>query len=182
RRYQRLTAVLEPARPPGELPAGVGPELLEQLAFRSQLRYLFRRALTMLDAAAAEAGLTPLGYHAVLVLGGAGLEGVQEQELVEQLASSRAHISVLSRSLLEAGLISRSPWPTDRRRIVLSLTEKGWEVVAQIAARHRERMRELVDGWDPSAFEQILERIMDVYLGLAGRVRVERLEPAPERG
>jgi len=105
------------------------------------------------------------------------LEGVQEQELVEQLASSRAHISVLSRSLLEAGLIARTPWQEDRRRIVLRLTDQGWGVVAQIAARHRERMRELVDGWDPSAFEQILERIMVVYLGLEGRVRVERLEP-----
>jgi len=164
----------EPA--PTELPAGVGPELLEQLAFRSQLRYVFRRALTMLDAAASEAGLTPLGYHAVLVLGGAGLEGVQEQELVEQLASSRAHISVLSRSLLEAGLIARTPWPADRRRIVLHLTNTGWAVVAQIAARHRERMQELVEGWDPSAFEQILERIMVVYLGLEGRVRVEPLQ------
>ena len=172
-----------PEPPPwtGDLPHGVGPELLEQLAFRSQLRYIFRRALTMLDAAASEAGLTPLGYHAVLVLGGAGLEGVQEQDLVEQLASSRAHISVLSRSLLESGLIARSPWPPDRRRVVLSLTDRGWEVVAQIAARHRERMRELVEGWDPSAFEQILERIMDVYLGLEGRVRVERLEPVPPR-
>ncbi|MGA7172073.1 MAG: MarR family transcriptional regulator [Candidatus Dormiibacterota bacterium] len=162
---------------PTDLPPDVSPELMEQLAFRSQLRYVFRRALTMLDAAASEAGLTPLGYHAVLVLGGAGVEGVQEQELVEQLASSRAHISVLSRSLLEAGLIARSPWPEDRRRIVLRLTDQGWRVVAQIAARHRERMRELVAGWDPSAFEQILERIMVVYLGLEGRVRVERLEP-----
>jgi DNA-binding MarR family transcriptional regulator len=159
----------------------VGPELIEQLAFRSQLRYVFRRAVTMLDAAASEAGLTPLGYHAVLVLGGAGLEGVPEQELVEQLASSRAHISVLSRSLLEAGLITRTPLPSDHRRIVLSLTDEGWAVVAKIAQRHRERMRELVDGWEPSAFEQVLERIMDVYLGLEGRVRVERLEPVPDR-
>lgn len=182
-RDKRLNQMSEDtsAPPASGLPKGVGPELLEQLAFRSQLRYLFRRALTMLDAAASEAGLTPLGYHAVLVLGGAGLEGVQEQELVEQLASSRAHISVLTRSLLESGLISREPWPADRRRIVLRLTEKGWGVVSQIAARHRERMRELVAGWDPSAFEQILERIMVVYLGLEGRVRVERLEPTPER-
>jgi DNA-binding MarR family transcriptional regulator len=71
--------------------------------------------------------------------------------------------------------------PSDRRRIVLSLTDKGWGVVAQIAERHRERMRELVDGWDPQAFEQIMERIMVVYLGLEGRVRVERLEPATKR-
>lgn len=167
---------------PTDLPSGVTPELLEQLAFRSQLRYVFRRALTMLDAAAAEAGLTPLGYHAVLVLGGAGLDGVQEQELVDQLASSRAHISVLSRSLVEAGLVSRSRSAADRRRIILRLTDTGWGVVAQIAARHRERMRELVEGWDPGAFEQILERIMVVYLGLEGRVRVERPEPpAPHR-
>lgn len=151
-------------------------ELVEQLAFRSQLRYVFRRALTMLDAAASEAGLTPLGYHAVLVLGGSGAAGVPEQELVEQLASSRAHISVLSRSLLESGLVQRTQLPADRRRIVLRLTDRGWEVVARIAERHRERLRELVEGWDPSAFEQVMERIMDVYLGLPGRVRVERLD------
>jgi DNA-binding MarR family transcriptional regulator len=115
----------------------------------------------------------------VLVLGGAGEAGVAEHELVEQLASSRAHISVLSRSLLEAGLVRRSQLPQDRRRIVLSLTEEGWAVVAEIARHHRERLRELVQGWEPSAFEQVLERIMQVYLGLEGRVRVERLEPAP---
>ncbi|MGH7611800.1 MAG: MarR family winged helix-turn-helix transcriptional regulator [Candidatus Dormibacteria bacterium] len=169
--------------PPLTPPPGVDQELLEQLAFRSQLRYVFRRALTMLDSAAAEAGLTPLGYHAVLVLGAGGAQGVSEQELVEQLASSRAHISVLSRSLVEAGLVRRSPLPSDRRRILLTLTARGWEVVATIARRHRERMRELVEGWDPAAFEQLLERIMTVYLGLEGRVRVERLaEVAPPGG
>lgn len=162
-------------------PPGVSADLVEQLAFRSQLRYVFRRALTMLDAAAAQAGLTPLGYHAVLVLGGAGEAGVPEQELVEQLASSRAHVSVLSRSLLEAGLVQRTQLASDRRRIVLKLTDRGWEVVARIAERHRERLRELVEGWDPSAFEQVMERIMDVYLGLPGRVRVERLDPHSPR-
>jgi len=173
---------LDPSSAAPSAPPAVSPELVEQLAFRSQLRYIFRRALNMLDAAASEAGLTPLGYHAVLVLGGAGVAGVPEHELVEQLASSRAHISVLSRSLLEAGLVRRSQLPEDRRRIMLSLTEEGWKVVAEIAKRHRERMRELVQGWEPSAFEQVLERIMQVYLGLEGRVRVERLEPAPPPG
>ncbi len=152
------------------------PDLIEQLAFRSQLRYMFRRALTMLDAAAAQHGLSPLGYHAVLALGGAGKEGMPEQDLVEQLASSRAHISVLTRQLLEAGLVRRLPVPSDRRRIMLSLTPSGWQVVRAIAAHHRRRMRELVEGWDPRAFEQLLERIMAVYLGLDGRVRVERLD------
>jgi hypothetical protein len=50
-------------------------------------------------------------------------------------------------------------------------------VVEGIATHHRERLRELVEGWDPSAFEELLERIMTVYLGLEGKVRVERLEP-----
>ncbi len=166
----------EPTAPPG-----VSPELVEQLAFRSQLRYVFRRAITSLDSTAAASGLSPLGYHALLVLGGAGEAGVPEQELVEQLASSRAHISVLSRSLQEAGLVRRSHPDHDRRRIVLSLSGEGWRVVADIARSHRERMRELVRGWEPSAFEQVLERIMQVYLGLEGRVRVERLEPSPEQ-
>ncbi|MHB1525341.1 MAG: MarR family winged helix-turn-helix transcriptional regulator [Candidatus Dormibacteria bacterium] len=158
----------------------VDPALLEQLAFRSQLRYLFRRAMTALDATAAEFGLSPMGYHAVLVLGGAGPAGIPEQELVDHLASSRAHTSVLARSLVEQGLIERGPVGPDRRRVTLRLTRPGWQVVAKIADHHRLRMRELVEGWDPSAFEQLMERIMSVYLGLEGRVRVERLEPTSE--
>jgi len=168
---------LQPAVEPG---LEVDPELLQQLAFRSQLRYIFRRALTALDAAAAELGLSTMGYHAVLVLGGAGPAGISEQELVDQLSSSRAHTSVLARSLVEQGLIERGPTGKDRRRVTLRLTRRGWEVVAEIAERHRIRMQALVEGWDPSAFEELLERIMLVYLGLEGRVRVERLEPTKE--
>ncbi len=160
------------------LPA-VDPGLVEQLAFRSQLRYIFRRALTALDASAAEFGLTPMSYHAVLVLGGAGPSGLAEQELVAQLASSRAHTSVLARGLAEAGLVERCPTGHDRRRVTLRLTPAGWEVVERIALSHRQRMRALVEGWDPAAFESLLERIMSVYLGIDGRVRVEGLEPAP---
>ena len=167
---------LQPAVEPG---LEVDPELLQQLAFRSQLRYIFRRALTALDAAA-ELGLSTMGYHAVLVLGGAGPAGISEQELVDQLSSSRAHTSVLARSLVEQGLIERGPMGKDRRRVTLRLTRRGWEVVAEIAERHRVRMQALVEGWDPSAFEELLERIMLVYLGLEGRVRVERLEPTKE--
>lgn len=155
----------------------VDPDLLEQLAFRSQLRYIFRRALTALDATAAEFGLSPMGYHAVLALGGAGPGGIAEQELVDHLASSRAHTSVLARSLARQGLVERCPTGKDRRRVILRLTPKGWSVVEGIATHHRERLRELVEGWDPSAFEELLERIMTVYLGLEGKVRVERLEP-----
>lgn len=167
-----------------QAPLSVDPELLEQLAFRSQLRYFFRRAMTALDATAAEFGLTQMGYHAVLALGGAGPAGIAEQELVDNLASSRAHTSVLARSLARQGLLERCPADGDRRRVRLRLTARGWEVVEQIARQHRAQMSELVEGWDPSAFEELLERIMAVYLGLEGRVRVERLrradEPAPE--
>jgi MarR family transcriptional repressor of emrRAB len=150
---------------------------LEQLAFRSQLRYIFRRALTTLDGTAAEFGLSPMGYHALLVLGGAGPGGIAEQELVDHLASSRAHTSVLARSLARQGLVERGPTGTDRRRVTLRLTGDGWSVVEGIATYQRDRLQQMVEGWDPSAFEALLERIMSVYLGLEGKVRVERLEP-----
>ncbi len=149
------------------------PALVEELVFRGQLRFLFRRALTLLDAAAADHGLSPLGYHAVLVLGGAGAEGVIERELVEQLASSRAHVSVVTRSLAEAGLVTRHRGAPDRRRVRLQLTDRGWEVVRGIAELHQTRLRALVADWDPARLERLLERIMAVYLGLPGHVRVE---------
>lgn len=167
---------------PGPDDAAVGgpdPELVGQLAFRSQLRHIFRRVLTFLDDVAADLGLSPLGYHAILVLGGAGAEGVPERDLVEQLASSRAHISVLTRSLVEAGLVSRGAAPGDRRQVLLRLTPAGWVTVRRIAADHQARVRRLVDDWEPAALEAMLEQIMIVYLGQPGRVRIER-GPGPD--
>lgn len=153
---------------------GPDPVLIGQLAFRGHLRYIFRRVLTFLDDVAADFGLSPLGYHAILVLGAAGADGVAERELVEQLASSRAHISVLTRTLVQAGLVSRGSAPGDRRQVVLRLTPSGWATVRQIASDHQARVRRLVDDWDPAQLESMLEQIMTVYLGQPGRVRIER--------
>lgn len=166
-------ATLPSAQEPS--PLTPDPDLLEQLAFRSQLRYFYRRAISALDAAAAEFGLSPMGYHAILVLGGSGPEGMWEHELIDNLASSSAHTSVLTRQLVNRGLVERDREGADRRRVHLRLSPEGWRVVAVIARQHRERLHELVEGWDPRAFEALLERIMRVYLGLEGRVRVERL-------
>ena len=159
-------------------PFSPSPALLEQLAFRSQLRYFFRRALTALDASVADHGLSPMGYHAVLVLGGAGPEGMWEHELVDNLSSSSAHTSVLTRQLVAQGLVARQREAPDRRRVTLKLTPRGWRVLAAIADEHRQRLHQLVEGWDPRAFEGLLERIMAVYLGLEGRVSVEGFGPS----
>ncbi len=153
---------------------GSDPELVGRLAFRSQLRYIFRRVLTFLDEVAADYGLSPLGYHVILVLGGAGPQGLAERDLVEQLASSRAHVSVLARTLVDAGLVSRGSAPGDRRQVLLRLTPLGWSTVRRIAADHQARLRRLVDDWEPAQLESMLEQIMTVYLGQPGRVRLER--------
>ena len=164
-------------QPERDEPFSPSPALLEQLAFRSQLRYFFRRALTALDASVSDHGLSPMGYHAVLVLGGAGPQGMWEHELVDNLSSSSAHTSVLTRQLVAQGLVARDREGPDRRRVTLRLTSQGWRALAAIADEHQQRLHELVEGWDPRAFEGLLERIMSVYLGLEGRVSVETLRP-----
>ena len=90
-----------------------------------------------------------------------------------QLASSRAHVSVVARALAEAGLVTRHRGAPDRRQVRLQLTDRGWDTVRGIAELHQSRLRAMVADWDPSTLERLLERIMAVYLGLPGHVRVE---------
>lgn len=107
-------------------------------AFRVRLRQFFAFS----SKAAAEAGVAPQQYQALLAIKGYDGEGLPSiTNLAEQLFI-RQHTAVeLAKRLDNAGLIRRQANPQDRRVVLLSLTPKAESIMRDLAGVHLEELR-----------------------------------------
>ncbi|MFN8073909.1 MAG: MarR family winged helix-turn-helix transcriptional regulator [Kineosporiaceae bacterium] len=139
--------------------------------------YAFARALlgtarvltTRADAALSPFGLTSASW---IVL----LEIVRSQDrsvgqLAEACGVSKARASVLVDSLVRSGWVERRRPDDDRRRVVLSLTDLGRDVVRSAAADTAGVLRpalEALDASDVAAAQQVLDRVLATLATAAG--------------
>ncbi|HUC18135.1 MAG TPA: MarR family transcriptional regulator [Acetobacteraceae bacterium] len=107
-------------------------------------RHLLRRFLGFSEAAARESGLTPQQHQALLgIKGFPGGEEVTIHDLAAQLCI-RHHSAVELVDRLEgSGLVVRRHDPSDRRRVLLALTEAAEARLADLSATHLEELRRL---------------------------------------
>jgi DNA-binding MarR family transcriptional regulator len=108
----------------------------------AEFRYQIRRYLTNAEQDARSAGLEPQQYQLLLAL--RGLPPGREpsiQTLAERL-QVRHHSAVeLADRLEEHGLIRRQRSKTDRRHVLLSLTQRGERTLGRLARRRIEDLR-----------------------------------------
>lgn len=86
-------------------------------------------------------------------------------DLSEQSHASIARIAVVLNTLEKKGLISRAIDPTDRRRILVSLTNVGQEYVAVVRTQLREDMKHLLEELgeqDAREYLRITKRILQI--------------------
>jgi DNA-binding MarR family transcriptional regulator len=76
--------------------------------------------------------------------------------LLEILEVSKAAAGQLVERMEQQGLVERTPDPHDRRARLVSLTEKGRELVRQSIAARRSWMNELVAGVSPKNRAEII--------------------------
>lgn len=102
-------------------------------AFRVELR----RFLAFSARAAAEAGIAPQQYQALLAIKGHGDDGPPSiTELAAQLFV-RQHTAVeLVKRLEAAGLVARMRGPADRRVVLVRLTARAEAMLAALASVH----------------------------------------------
>jgi DNA-binding MarR family transcriptional regulator len=67
-----------------------------------------------------------------------GLDGVRPTELAQRLGTSKQAVNPLINDLERWGYLQRRPDPTDQRGRVLSLTDRGRELMATIKELHAE--------------------------------------------
>lgn len=92
------------------------PALLR--AARGSYMHAIRRRLVA-------AGFADLPRNGAYVLGGVHNQGGAVESLVRELGVSKQATSQLIESLVTLGYLNRAEHPSDRRRIVLSLTDRG---------------------------------------------------------
>lgn len=102
-------------------------------AFRHQLR----RFLSFSEAAANAAGLPAQQHQALLAIAGhSGSAPPTVGTLADQLLIAPHTAAELVSRMAEADLITKTPSPTDRRRLHLTLTLKAAGLLAELTREH----------------------------------------------
>ena len=99
----------------------------------------------------AASGLGPTDVSAVLFLLTAGAAGSQvtPKDLANQLQVSTAAASGLVDRLERAGYVHREPHPTDRRGIIVVLTDEGRQRAESTIGRVYQRLLDLAESLSP---------------------------------
>ena len=107
----------------------------------ASFRYTLRRFLAFSEQAARDVGLTPQHHQALLAI--MGFPGPSKPSVGDLAAALiiQHHSAVGLVNRLEAmGMILREQDPSDHRRIFLSLTEAGLDVLAKLSVVHRQEI------------------------------------------
>ena len=108
----------------------------------AEFRYQLRRFLHFSEAAARAVGLEPQQHQLLLALKGLP-EGRSATvgELAERLQIQHHSTVELINRMAERGLIERSRDENDQRRVNISLTGNGDEVLRRLSLLHQEELR-----------------------------------------
>ncbi|MGP7795228.1 MarR family winged helix-turn-helix transcriptional regulator [Sphingomonas sp. CLY1604] len=107
--------------------------------FRRELREF----LSFSETAAQGAGLTPQQHQAMLAIRAAPDAAMLIGELAQQLALRPNSVTGLIDRLAKQELVERRETDGDRRRVPVSLTEKGEELIEHLAEAHRGELRRI---------------------------------------
>ena len=119
----------------------------------SEFRYLIRRFLEFSQLQAEDAGLTPRQHQALLAIKGyPGGGPVTVGDLAERLRIRHHSAVELINRLSDAGLVVRDQDKDDHRRVLLRLTERADDCLAELSAAHLDEL---------SRIEPMLRRLLD---------------------
>jgi MarR family 2-MHQ and catechol resistance regulon transcriptional repressor len=85
-------------------------------------------------------GLSGSGFSVLIVLTRAGGE-LELRRLRNRLRTSKANATEVVTTLETRGLVVRRRLPSDRRAAIVTLTERGQEIVDRLFPEHTERVR-----------------------------------------
>ncbi len=118
-------------------------------------------------------GLTVPRTHLLWVLFHGGPK--TQVQLADDLAVTPRHITTLVDALDATGLARREPHPTDRRAVLVHLTERGRSLMQAMDIEHTELGAALIDGLDAETVATAIRALDHV------RARLEHLVSEHER-
>lgn len=115
--------------------------MFQELAY---FRHNLRKFLRFSENAARASGITPQQHQ--LMLGVAGFTGTGTatiSDIAEFLQEKHNSVVGLVDRAVQSGLVQREADPSDRRVVLVSLTEHGEELLGTLALLHREEVKRL---------------------------------------
>jgi len=108
----------------------------------AEFRYTLRRFLRFSELAAQKHKLTPQKYQTLLAIEGfPDRNHITIGELAEQMQVAHHTAVGMVDRLERSGLVQRSPASDDRRKVWVSLTPKGLEILEKLYRVHRNELR-----------------------------------------
>ncbi|GAM75148.1 transcriptional regulator [Vibrio ishigakensis] len=104
-----------------------------------------------------ETGYSLAQVHTIEVLGVHG--AMRMKELADKLSITTGTLTVQVDKLVSADLIERLPHPTDRRAIVVSLTDKGEEIHRHHNQLHLDLVKDLTRNIEPEEQERLISAL-----------------------
>ncbi len=133
-------------------------ELGDPLAHRA-LQALLRAEAAVRRRLAVELereGVTAAGFSALVVLTTAG-GSLELKILRRRLGWSKANATEVTATLAGRGLVLRRRDPSDRRVVVIDLTEQGWALVERVFPGHSSRVSEAFGALDEGEKRSLAE-------------------------
>jgi DNA-binding MarR family transcriptional regulator len=143
----------------------VEPNAREPERIPSLLRRARRAYAQAIQAALADAGCDDVPRNGAYVLAASAREGAQLGQIIKELAVSKQAAGQLIDTLVSRGYLDRSVDPQDRRRLTISLTERGAAAAAVIGAAADEvdaRLRQQVSAVHVEHAREVLGALADL--------------------
>jgi DNA-binding MarR family transcriptional regulator len=97
-------------------------------------------------------------------LHGVDEDGISLNDLADRIVTDQSSASVVVQRLVEAGLVSRTTRPDDRRHIQLSLTPQGRRIIRNSPPPAQEKMMNAITAMPPAErrkFAKLMEAFVD---------------------
>ncbi len=117
----------------------------KRLQTLAEFRYALRQFLQFSEERAGQAGLHPQQHQLLLLIAGAR-DGVETTVTyaAERLGLRHHSVVELSKRCEEGGLIRRRHDPKDRRRVMLTVTAEGQQILRALSDDHERQLQELL--------------------------------------
>jgi len=109
----------------------------------AEFRYHLRGFLKFSERAASETGLRPQQHQALLAIKGTPGQQVTIGILAERLGIRHNSAVELIDRLIMNGLVERRQNPSDRREVLVDLTNRAERTLAKLSLAHRNEIRKL---------------------------------------
>jgi len=109
----------------------------------AEFRYQLRGFLKFSERAASKMGLSPQQHQALLAIKGTPVDHVTIGVLAERLGIRHNSTVELIDRLITNGLVERRHNPRDHREVLIDLTNRADQILANLSLAHRNEIRKL---------------------------------------